>query len=208
MIDELYAANAGRKNWLTGESGNVLNALLAAYDPVKNLSFISLNGRKAQMDALEVELPFDWDRASFGQRVAYSNVLLREGTRALGIDGSARTLSCFWWFPGVKDLWKPEDTIQRIDKAVTVTVPEEVHAESSAKADESELRESLQMQATLAQIGSEMGFQIWLPRADRARVLTKWKPGVGVLLDHLPVGFDQITPACFGWLTCSPCSQS
>jgi hypothetical protein len=145
------------------------------------------------MDALEVKLPFDWDRASFGQRIAHSNVLLREETRALGIDGSARTLSCFWWFPGVKELWKAEDTIQRTDKEVTVTVPQDVPVEPCAKTEDSELRESLQMQATLAGIGSEMGFQIWLPRADRARVLTKWKPDNGVLLDELPVGFDRAT---------------
>jgi hypothetical protein len=193
LIDELYTANAGRKNWLTGESGNVLNALLAAYDPVKNLSVISLNTRKAQMEALEVKFPFDWDSASFGQRIAHSNVLLREGIRALGIDGSARTLSYFWYFQPVKELWKPEDTIQRPDKEVAVTVPQDVPAEPSEKADESELRESLQIQAALAEIGSEMGFQIWLPLADRARVLTKWKREAGVLLEHLPIGFDQVT---------------
>ncbi len=45
----------------------------------------------------------------------------------------------------------------------------------------------------LVWIGSLMGFQIWLPRADRARVLTKWKPEPGVLLENLPVGFDQDT---------------
>lgn len=193
LIDELYAANAGRKNWLTGESGNVLNAMLAAYDPVENLSFISLTGRKAQLDALGVKLPFDWERGSFGQRIAHSNVLLRQETRALGIDGSARTQSCFWWFSGVKELWNQEDTIQRTDKAVTVTVPKEEHAESSEQTGDGELRESLQMQAALAEIGAQMGFQIWLPRADRARVLTRWKPETGVLLDSLPVGFDQAT---------------
>lgn len=193
LIDELYAANAGRKNRLTGESGNVLNALLAAYDPVQNLSFISLTGRKAQLDALGVKLPFDWERASSGQRIAHSNVLLREETRALGIDGSARTQSRFWWFPGVKELWKQEDTIQRMDKEVTVTVPNEEHPEPSEKTGDGELRESLQIQAALAEIGSQMGFQIWLPRADRARVLTRWKPDAGALLDSLPVRFDQAT---------------
>ena len=193
LIDELYAANAGRKNWLTGESGNVLNAMLAAYDPVENLSFISLTGRKAQLDALEVKLPFDWERASFGQRIAHSNVLLRAETRALGIEGSARTQSCFWWSSGVKELWNQEDTIQRTDKAVTVTVPTEEQAEPNEKTGDGELRESLQMQAALAEIGAQMGFQIWLPRADRVRVLTRWKPTAGVLLDSLPVGFDQAT---------------
>jgi hypothetical protein len=38
-----------------------------------------------------------------------------------------------------------------------------------------------------------MGFQIWLPRADRTRVLTKWTPEPSVLLENLPVGFDRAT---------------
>jgi hypothetical protein len=52
-----------------------------------------------------LKLPFDWDRASFGQRIVQSNVLLREGTRALGLDGTARTLSRFLYFPVVFELW-------------------------------------------------------------------------------------------------------
>jgi hypothetical protein len=194
LIDQLYKANEGKKNWLTGESANVLDALLAAYDPVNNLTVISLNDRKTQMDFLQLELPFDWNRASFGQRIVQSNVLLREGTRSLGLNGTARTLSSFWYFSPVKELWKPEDTVKRTDREdVSVTVPEKVEAEKDETTNETELRESLQIQAILAEIGAQMGFQIWLPRADQTRVLTKWKPEEGELLDQLPVGFDQAT---------------
>jgi hypothetical protein len=193
LIDELYVTNEERKNRLTGEGGNVLNAMLAAYDPVKNLAAVSLNHRKAQMDFLELRLPFDWANASSGIRIVQSNELLHEGTRALGIEGTARTLSSFWYFGPVTELWKPERTVKRMDKEVTVTVPQNAETEKSEKTDENEIRESLQVQAALAEIGAQMSFQIWLPRADRARVLTKWKPGAGVLLDELPVGFDQAT---------------
>lgn len=103
LLDELYAANEGKKNRLTGESASAINALLAAYDPVNNLSAVSLNHRKTQMAFLK--LPFDWDRASIGQRIVQSNVLLREGTRALGLDGTARTLSRFLYFRPVMELW-------------------------------------------------------------------------------------------------------
>jgi hypothetical protein len=194
LIDDLYKANEGKKNWLTGEKGIVLDALFAAYDPVNNLTVISLNHRKTQMDFLKLELPFDWNRASFGQRIVQSNVLLREGTRALGLGGTARTLSCFWYFKPVQELWKREDTVRRPGaEDVSVTVPQNVEAEKDEKASEAELRESLQVQAILAEIGAQMGFQIWLPRADQARVLTKWKPEEGELLDQLPVGFNQAT---------------
>jgi hypothetical protein len=194
LIDELHKYNEGKKNRLTGGSANVINALLAAYDPVKNLSAVSLKHRKMQMDFLQLKLTFDWDQASFGQRIVQSNELLREGTRALGLDGTARTLSSFWYFRPVTELWKPEDTVKRTDKEeVTVTVPQNVEVEKDDKLNEDDLRESLGVQATLAAIGAQMGFQIWLPRADRARVLTRWKPDGEELLDHLPVGFDQAT---------------
>jgi hypothetical protein len=193
LIDKLYVENAAGKNRLTGESGNVLNALLAAYDPVENLSAVSLKHRKAQIEFLELKLPFDWDSASPGNRIVHSNVLLCEGTRALGIEGSARTLSSFLYFEPISELWMPEYTVKRTNKEVTVTVPQNTETEKTGLADENDLRESLQIQAILAEIGSQMGFQIWLPRADRTRVLMKWKPEPDVLLEKIPVGFDQVT---------------
>ena len=95
LIDELYVENAAGKNWLTGESGNVLNALLAAYDPVKNLSAVSIKHRKALVDFLEIKSPFDWASASIGKRISHSNESIQEATRALGLTGSARTLYRF-----------------------------------------------------------------------------------------------------------------
>jgi hypothetical protein len=186
LIDKLYVENAAGKNCLTGEGGNALNALLAAYDPVENLSSVSLKHRKEQIEFLELKLPFDWDSASFGTRIVQSNVLIREGTRALGIEGSARTLYSFLY--SMMELWHSTGK-----KEVKVTVPRPIETEKPGRADEKDLRESLQMQVTLSEIGSLMGFQIWLPRADRTRVLTKWKPEPGRLLENLPVGFNQAT---------------
>jgi Domain of unknown function (DUF3883) len=116
LLDELHRANEGKNNWLTGKGGNVINALLAAYDPVKNLSSVSLKHREMQMDFLQLKLTFDWDQASFGQRIVQSNLLLCEGTRALGLDGTARTLSAFWYSGPISEHWKPEHTVKRTDK--------------------------------------------------------------------------------------------
>ena len=193
LIDELYAANAAGKKYLTGEGGNVLNALLAAYDPVKNLSAVSMKHRKALMDFLEINSPFDLASASIGKRISYSNESIQEATRAFGLTGSARTLYQFLYSDPVWDLWHMEDTVKRTDQQVIVTVPQNTEAEKNEASNEGEIRESLQIQAALAEIGTRMGFQIWLPRADRGRVLTKWKPDIGVLLEELPVGFDQTT---------------
>ncbi len=159
LIDKVCAANEGKKNGLTGENGNVINALLAGYDPVNNLTIISLNTRRTQMDFLKLELAFDWDKASFGQRVIQSNVLLREGTRALGLAGTARTLSCFWYFNPVKELWKPEDTVKRTNREeVSVTVPKNVGAEKDGSANEDELRESLRTRPFWLRSACRWGF--------------------------------------------------
>jgi hypothetical protein len=184
LIDELYVENATGKNRLTGESGNMLNALLVAYDPVKNLSAVSMKHREALIDFLEIKPPFDWASASIGKRI-------QEATRVLGVTGSARTLYRFLYSEPVSNLW--QDTLKREGKQVIVTVPPNAEAGKNEPANEGEMRESLQIQAALAEIGTRMGFQIWLPRADRGRVLTKWKPDAGVLLEDLPVGFDQTT---------------
>ncbi len=164
FIDHLHAYNKDNKNRLTGENATVLNVLLAAYDPVENLSVVSLNDRKSQIDFLKLQLPFDWRNASFGQRVAQSNALIRKATHDLGLEGTARTLSCFWYSEPVKKLWKPHETVSG-STTVSVTVPEEIKSESDGTADESDLSESFKVQATLAEIGTEMGFKIWLPDA-------------------------------------------
>lgn len=192
LINKLYKENENERNRLTGPSGSVLNAFLAAYDPVKNLSTISLKHRKAQMDFLQIGFPFNWEDATIGQRIVQSNLLLLNSTKELGFHGTARTISEFWYDESVRRLWDSEDTVKRIDKEVTVSVPSDKALEEIPH-DDSEIRESLQIQAALAEIGSQMGFQIWLPRADRARVLTKWKPAAGVLMESLPVGFDPAT---------------
>jgi hypothetical protein len=191
LIDELYAANAAGKKYLAGEGGNVLNALLAAYDPVKNLSAVSMKHRKALMDFLEIKSPFDWTSASIGKRISHSNESIQEATRALGLTGSARTLYRFLYSEPVSNLW--QDTIKRGGKQVVVTVPQKTDAEEIQPPSKGEIRESLQMQAILADIGSKMGFQIWLPRSDRGRVLTQWTPKTGILLEELPVTFNSTT---------------
>lgn len=192
LIDELYQLNAQNKNNLTGQSGNTVGVFLAAHDPFNNLSVVSLNDRKALIDFLELPVPFDWDAAGIGRRIVQSNVILRNGIRELGVAGSARTQSRFWYFEPVRTLWKKQHTIKRPDKSVRVSVPES-HDADKEEANDEEIRESHQVQATLAGIGARMGFKIWLPRADRGKVFKKWKPAEDDLLDSLPLNYDDAT---------------
>lgn len=193
LIDELYKKNAGQKNNLTGPSGNTISAFLAVYDPINNLSIISLNDRRAVIEFLGLAVPFDWDVASIGARMAVTNKVILDGVRALGLDGSGRTISRFFYSPGVKPLWKGEHTVKRADKDVSVTVPTLPDIEEEDESDKESVRESMQIQALIARIGTLMGYSIWLPKADRGRVLKAWKAAPGELLDNLPLGYDSTT---------------
>jgi len=76
---------------------------------------------------------------------------------------------------------------------VTVSVPEETLHERNATKDEPAMRESIKVQALVAEIGEKMGFKIWIPRNDRSRVLQEWKPESEVLIEDLPLSYDQAT---------------
>lgn len=193
LIDELYEKNAGQRNNLTGPSGNTVGALLAAYDPKNNLSIISLNDRRAVIAFFGLQVAFDWDSASVGTRIIETNKIILEGMRALGLEGSARTITKFIYSPPVRSLWKGEHTVKRIDKDVSVTVPTVPDAEEEVTSDMDSVRESMQIQGLIAKIGTAMGFTIWLPKADRGRVLKVWKAEPGDLLDELPLGYDDTT---------------
>jgi hypothetical protein len=198
LIDELYMLNRGKKNNLTGPSGNAVGAFLAAYDPFNNLSVISLKDRRALIEFLDVPIPFNWDTASIGEQIAHSNDRLVHRLQELGIGTSARAVSEFCYFEPMKYLWKGENTVKRVDKDVNVTVPLQSDDEKDRDAEGErtnieEVRESMQIQALLARIGTSMGFTIWLPRADRTRVLKAWRAQPGELLDNLPLGYDSTT---------------
>jgi hypothetical protein len=50
-----------------------------------------------------------------------------------------------------------------------------------------------EMQALLAEIGSRMGMQIWIPRGDRAAVLAEWRSNHAPVLERLPLNYDDTT---------------
>jgi hypothetical protein len=193
LIDLLYKINEGKRNNLTGPAGNMIGAFLAAYDPFNNLSMISLNDRRALIEFLNLPVPFDWDKTSIGTRIVATNKIILDGMRKLGLNGSARTVSVFCYFPPMKALWKGEHTVSRVDKEVDVTVPVSNDNDTPIEADSNSIRESMQVQALIAKIGASMGFSIWLPKADRGRVTKAWVPENGELLESLPLGYDPTT---------------
>jgi len=85
-------------------------------------------------------------------------------------------------------------TVRRLDKVVTVSVPQDTDTEPvGAVQPPSEVRESIRIQALLANIGAKMGLRIWIPRSDRAAVMTEWGKDSGPILDVLPLNYDDTT---------------
>lgn len=85
-------------------------------------------------------------------------------------------------------------TVNRADKVVEVSVPGDNESFNDQESIQSQdVRESIKMQALLAQIGASMGMKIWLPKADRSRVLKEWKKGTEGLLERLPLNYDEVT---------------
>ena len=189
LIDELYAKNT-EKNYLTGPSASALNAFIAAYDPFANLTMVSIRDRERLVKAFGRELPAG---ASIGQRITRAAEIIREELAALGMEGSGRTISNFSYWTPFRILWKNEDTAKKQGETVQVSVPANPADEDHEASDEAEIRESMQVQAILADLGLRMGFKIWIPKPDRGRVLKAWTPSADGLLDELPFNYEATT---------------
>ena len=80
-------------------------------------------------------------------------------------------------------------------KEVAVSVPDDEEIEElETPVSEKEKRNSIIVQAKLAEIGEKLGLKIWLPNSDKAKVLEVWKPKEeNTLLQDLPLVFDETT---------------
>ena len=81
--------------------------------------------------------------------------------------------------------------VRRLDKEITVSIPDESPIEKSASTPK-EVRDSIKIQAMLAQIGQSMGLNIWVPRNDKVAVLGELNNS-SKLLDILPLNYDDTT---------------
>ena len=77
-------------------------------------------------------------------------------------------------------------------KEITVSIPEN-EAPTAGHTTVIGQRESIQIQALLAEIGERMNLKIWLPKSDRQRVFELWKPQHNCLLEILPLNYDSAT---------------
>lgn len=197
LITQLYERSDAAGLHLIGPSGNTVCAMLAAFSPKENLSIISLKDRERLIARLKPEYLEPFRAMTIGERIADSNRVLIEALRECGVSGDARKVSEYCYFERVSELWRGEFLVRSEGRrrgsaqAELVTVIPEVD-ETAAPENEEQVRESIQVQALLAQIGEAMGFDIWIPRPDRARVARAWVPkDPQTLLDELPLHFDR-----------------
>lgn len=99
----------------------------------------------------------------------------------------------------LKEQWSGDRTIKTIEGEVKVTVPsddDELEDKDSVVVEPNHTspRQSIQIQAKLARIGSIMGFKVWIPRADRGRVSEFLSTAEqAAMIDDLPLNYDNTT---------------
>ena len=89
--------------------------------------------------------------------------------------------------------------VRTLDREVEIEVPDGEDEDGSLETTSGfstapDSRESIRMQAQVAQIGAEMGFHIWVPRNDKTRVLEHIPVGMHErFMDVLPLNYDDTT---------------
>ena len=201
-IDELYGMEEAQKIYLTGKSGNTISVFLAAFDPTVNLSIISLKDRRLLLECLNSPYVVEFDNQTIGAKITHSNSVLSQAIRAVGASGDARKISEYCYYAPVKELWRGEFSAPQ--EVLTSDQPKEfivtvASDDIEEQLDDGEVRESIKIQGLLAKIGEQMGFDIWLPNPDRARVAKVWQPkDPRTLLTTLPLSYDKATQSTIG----------
>ncbi|MCE2500479.1 MAG: hypothetical protein J4G13_06410 [Dehalococcoidia bacterium] len=86
--------------------------------------------------------------------------------------------------------------LRTLDRRVEVEVPDDemVEAQESQETVSTSRQQSLRVQARVAQIGAEMGFRIWVPRNDKARVKEQIPDNLHIaFLEELPLNYNDTT---------------
>ncbi len=110
-IDRLYELNKDNKNNLTGKSANAINSFLAAFDPFRNLSIVSINDRNKLLAGMGI--PIEIEALSTGKQVVKTSEIILSKFNELNLTDNARTISAFVYSSYFIDKWKRiESTIE------------------------------------------------------------------------------------------------
>jgi len=88
-----------------------------------------------------------------------------------------------------------KSTVRTADRSVVVEVPADEEIEKTPEEhSKGVFRESYKVQATIARIGAEMGFRIWIPKSDRQSILEQLAFEYHqAFIDVLPLNYDDNT---------------
>lgn len=79
-------------------------------------------------------------------------------------------------------------------KQVIVSIPDNEEGRNEQEIPtQTNQRDSIKIQALLAEIGERMSMKIWIPRSDRQRVVEAWHPKTSCILESLPLNYDDAT---------------
>jgi len=128
-LNDLNNANGGKRNGLTGNKGNAINAMLFAYTPTEYISAISLDDRESIIKAFNFENGPDFSNDSWGRKIVASNKAIIEGFKNLGINGNPRVISQFL-YRNLKQYWKPDIENAKLS-SLNTTAMDEVSGQNS-----------------------------------------------------------------------------
>lgn len=191
-IDHLYEINFGKNNYLTGKSGSTISAFLAGWDAKHNLSIVSLTDRYRLIEYSNIDCPKNLKNESLGKQIVLTNKIIINYFAKYKKDWSARTISRFVYSDRIVQLWKKAYTIVSHDGEMQISIPTDNISTNNLTKETEENKDSIKIQAQIAKIGAEMGYQIWIPKSDRKRVLKEWVPNNGQLLEHLPLNYVEV----------------
>jgi len=113
LLNQLYSVNVER-NRLTGKNAVMINDLMFVYNPVRNISVVSLSHRCRVIDAFSLGDSSKIRAKSWGEQIILSkNTLL--GLRNRYAFRNLRSLSLFLYSFEVKRLWSGREIIPDID---------------------------------------------------------------------------------------------
>lgn len=99
----------------------------------------------------------------------------------------------------LRNQWLRDRKIRTVEGEITVVVPEDAEERDDGDSASSvpgapEARQSMLVQARLAEIGAIMGFKVWLPRADKNRIKGLASEAFhGAFVEILPLNYDTVT---------------
>lgn len=139
--------------------------------------------------------------ASARDIAAWRDRQLDDGLAALRVKLQAihPSVTLDFYNPPLKDQWSRDRKVRSVVGEVSVTVPgrdDDMENEGIGAPEKrpQDARQSIQVQSRLAKIGETMGFKIWVPRGDKARILELMRPGEHpAFLDNLPLNYDSAT---------------